>query len=103
MNTSGGSVTLMDNPTWTLVDRLRKSRLLADLDQGQLAEAIGVSRNTVSNWETGRSEPSATFFIRWAQATGVTLDWLAEGVNAKPPPLSRRGFQLMCARRDSNP
>ena len=76
-------MTLMDNPTWTLVDRLRKSRLLADLDQGQLAEAIGVSRNTVSNWETGRSEPTATHFIRWAQATGVTLDWLAEGLNAE--------------------
>ncbi len=81
----------MDNPTWTLVDRLRKSRLLADIDQASIAEALGVSRNTVSNWETGRSEPSATYFIRWAQVTGVTLDWLAEGLNAEIPAADATG------------
>ncbi|WP_096359409.1 helix-turn-helix domain-containing protein [Microbacterium sp. TPU 3598] len=79
-------MTLMDNPTWTLVDRLRKSRLLAGLEQAQIADALGVARNTVSNWERGRSEPSATYFVRWAHATGVTLDWLAEGVNAETAP-----------------
>ncbi|WP_230101281.1 helix-turn-helix transcriptional regulator, partial [Microbacterium sp. Bi98] len=85
-------MTLMDNPTWTLEVRLRKSRIMADLEQAQIAEAIGVSRNTVSNWETGRSEPSATFFVRWAQATGVTLDWLAEGLNAGSPAASATGL-----------
>lgn len=79
-------MTILDNPTWTLVDRLRKSRQLADLDQEQIADAIGVGRTTVSNWERGRSEPSATYFVRWARATGVTLDWLAEGLNAETAP-----------------
>ncbi|MFJ2370867.1 helix-turn-helix domain-containing protein [Microbacterium sp. NPDC087665] len=79
-------MTILDNPTWTLVDRLRKSRMLADLDQGEIADRIGVARNTVSNWERGRSEPTATYFVRWASATGVTLDWLAAGLNAETAP-----------------
>ncbi len=99
---------MLDNPTWTLVDRLRKSRILADLDQGQVADLIGVARNTVSNWERGRSEPTVTYFVRWANATGVTLDWLAAGVNAeeRPPPKwkpFRHCLNTVCARRDSNP
>lgn len=74
--------------TWTLADRLRKSRMLADIEQGDIAERIGVARTTVSNWENGRSEPSATYFVRWSQEVEVSLEWLAEGV---------------CARRDLNP
>ncbi|WP_130506913.1 helix-turn-helix domain-containing protein [Microterricola gilva] len=78
-------MTIMDNPTWTLVDRLRKSRLLAGMEQADLAELIGVSRNSVSNYENGKTELSATTFVRWAAATGVSLEWLAEGmrINAK--------------------
>ncbi|TQM25101.1 helix-turn-helix transcriptional regulator [Microbacterium kyungheense] len=72
---------MLDNPAWTLVDRLKKSRLLAGLEQSDLADACGVSRNTISNWETGRSEPSASAFVRWARTTGVTLEWLAEGID----------------------
>ena len=79
-------MTMMDNPTWTLVDRLRKSRLLAGLEQADLADMIGVSRNSISNYENGKTELSATTFVRWAAATGVTLDWLAEGLNAKTAP-----------------
>lgn len=78
-------MTIMDNPTWTLTDRLRKSRLLAGLEQAEIAELVGVSRNSVSNYENGKTELTATTFVRWAHATGVTLDWLAEGVNDKTP------------------
>lgn len=82
-----GAMTMMDNPTWTLTDRLRKARLLAGLEQSDLAEMLRVSRNSISNYENGKTEPSATTFVRWAAATGVTLEWLAEGirVNDKTP------------------
>jgi DNA-binding XRE family transcriptional regulator len=82
-----GAMTMMDNPTWTLTDRLRKARLLAGLEQADLAERLRVSRNSISNYENGKTEPSATTFVRWAAATGVTLEWLAEGirVNDKTP------------------
>ncbi|WP_350348027.1 helix-turn-helix transcriptional regulator [Agromyces sp. G08B096] len=77
----------VETPTGTLAERLRKARLLADLDQNELAAQLGIARNSISNYETGRSEPSASTFVRWAQITGVTLEWLAEGVNAKTAPV----------------
>lgn len=64
----------------SLAKRLRASRLLADMEQSDIAAAIGVSRQTVSGWEQGRTEPSATYFVRWASVTGQSLEWLAEGV-----------------------
>ena len=37
--------------------KLRKSR---DLTQKQIADALGVTVQTVSNWEVGRAEPKLT-------------------------------------------
>jgi len=67
-------------PTWPLPDRLRKSRQLAGLDQDDLARALGCARTTISNWENGHTELSASHFVRWARMTGVSLEWLAAGV-----------------------
>ena len=36
---------------------IRRHRLRMKLEQKQLAELIGVSKNSVGNWETGRSRP----------------------------------------------
>jgi transcriptional regulator with XRE-family HTH domain len=75
----------MSNPTrhsGDLADRLRRARLLAGLEQAQLAAAMGVARTSISNYECGRTTPSAATFIHWAQATGTPLDWLAQGVPA---------------------
>ena len=68
-----------------LSKRLRMARIGADLDQAQIAERLGVGRNTVSNWETGRSEPSATHFVQWSLVCGVPLEWLG-AVNAETAP-----------------
>lgn len=53
---------------------------MAGMDQRQLADVLGIARNTVSNYETGASEPSASNFVRWSRATGASLGWLADGV-----------------------
>lgn len=37
----------------------RRLRELSGLSQGQVAEALGVRRETVTGWETGRTEPRA--------------------------------------------
>lgn len=44
-------------PTWTLGDRLRKARMHAGPDQGQLAEVTGIHRNTISSYEADRAIP----------------------------------------------
>ncbi|MGN0488365.1 MAG: helix-turn-helix transcriptional regulator [Ruminococcus sp.] len=42
-----------------LKNRLRESRTQAGLSQTQLAEMVGVSRNTISSIETGQFSPTA--------------------------------------------
>lgn len=50
--------TLM-NDTLILKNRLREARTEAGMSQGQLAETVGVSRNTISSIETGQFNPTA--------------------------------------------
>ncbi len=45
-------------PAWTVADRLRKAREHAGLEQAQLATDLGVSRNTVGNYEGGKVTPA---------------------------------------------
>lgn len=62
--------------------RLRIAREHAGYDQGQLADLVGVSRNTISNAETGAVEPRRIIVNAWALACGVPVDWIITG---KPP------------------
>lgn len=64
----------------SLGKRMRVARQMAELDQAKIAEMLGVARTTVSTWERGETEPSASSFVRWSQVTGQPLEWLAEGV-----------------------
>ena len=57
------------------------------MDQGDLAELVGVSRATMSSWEHGHTEPNATQFVRIARATGVSTEWLGECVEDLVHPL----------------
>ncbi len=43
----------------TLKNRLREARAERKLSQNQLAELVGVSRNTISSIETGQFNPTA--------------------------------------------
>ena len=45
--------------TLILKNRLREARTEAGMSQGQLAAAVGVSRNTISSIETGQFNPTA--------------------------------------------
>lgn len=42
-----------------LKNRLKKARTEAGMSQSQLAETVGVSRNTISSIETGQFNPTA--------------------------------------------
>jgi transcriptional regulator with XRE-family HTH domain len=73
-------VSTINDQGLSLAKRMRLSRQMADLDQQQMADRLGVARTTVSTWERGETEPSATNFVGWAQITQQPLEWLAEGV-----------------------
>lgn len=74
--------------------RLRTSRLLADLDQEDMAKLLGVARSTVSGWERGLAEPNATHFVIWAQLTRQPLEWFADGIDTSDERLERVGEQV---------
>lgn len=65
-------------PQWTLGDRLAKARDVAGLSTYAIAELLGVSRNTVTNWETGSTNPKRYAVEAWARATGVDVAWLLD-------------------------
>lgn len=62
-------------------EKLKQARLAANLTQEELAEKVGVSRQTVSNWENGRSYPDIVSIIVLSDIYDMTLDSLLKGDN----------------------
>lgn len=71
-------------PTFDLGDRLTKARKVAGLSQGEIADAIDISRRSVSAYELGDSEPKRHVVLAWAMATGVDGFWLLTGETPDP-------------------
>lgn len=57
-----------------LHQRLRRLREAAGLTQSELAKAAGVSRNAVSQWEAGVTQPSARRLMSVAKALKTQVD-----------------------------
>ena len=68
----------------TLGQRLTQLRTGAGLSQDALAERLGVSRQSVSKWETDASVPELDKLVRLSQVFGVTLDELVKGTADAP-------------------
>ena len=86
-------------PEWTLGDRLRKAREETGLDQGQFADEIGISRNSVSNAETGATRPIKVTLKAWALRTGVPVEWLLTGVVPAGPKPTDYGYAQVVSLR----
>lgn len=77
----------MNNPAWTFQDRLRKAREHAGMTQSELAEATGVSLNSLNRYEKGQRSPGGEIVKSISDATGVPLEWFytdTETANASP-------------------
>src|SRR5699024_1841387 len=59
-----------------LSEKLRAARTQAGLTQEQAAEELLVSRQTVSNWETGKTYPDIVSVVKMSDLYGVSLDGL---------------------------
>ena len=66
-------------PEWTLPWRLQRSLAHADMTVEDMAEELGVSRQTISRWLNERSDPRISYLKLWALRTGVPLGWLLSG------------------------
>ena len=63
-------------------DNLNKYRKQQGLSQEELAYQLGVSRQSVSKWESGQSVPELERLIEIADLFGITLDELAGHQNS---------------------
>ena len=63
-------------------DRIIAARRAAGLSQPDLAEAVGVSPDTVRRWEWGKQEPRLGELLRLAEALGSSVEELATGQKA---------------------
>ena len=73
---------------------VRKQRTQREMSQGDLAQALGVSRQTVISIESGRHLPSLPLAFAIARFFGLTVD-----KNVRPRPLGREAGQDFRVRR----
>lgn len=64
----------------SLGETLKAHRTKCKMTQEFVAEAIGVSRQAVSKWESGASDPSTSNLIALAKLYGINADELLKEV-----------------------
>ena len=64
----------------SLGETLKVHRIRCKMTQEFVAETIGVSRQAVSKWELGTSDPSTSNLFALAKLFGVTAEELLEGI-----------------------
>ena len=67
----------------TLGARIAQQRSLHKMSQGDLAEALDVSRQAVSKWETDASVPELEKLLKMSEAFQISLDALVKGEQAQ--------------------
>lgn len=65
-------------------ERIFQARKAKNLSQENLAEAVGVSRQAVSKWETGEAMPDMEKMIALCQALEMDMEYLALGKETSP-------------------
>lgn len=60
---------------------IKKNRIRCKMTQEFVAETLGVSRQAVSKWENGTSDPSTSNLIALAKLFGISAEALLKEVN----------------------
>ena len=66
----------------SLGEVLKENRLRCKMTQEFVSETLGVSRQAVSKWENGTSDPSTSNLIAIAELYGVSSEELLRSTNA---------------------
>ena len=59
--------------------KIKAARLKKKMTQEQVAELLGVSRQTISNWENEKSYPDIISVIKMSDYYEASLDYLLKG------------------------
>lgn len=74
-------------------EKIKMLRIQKNITQGQLAENLGVQRNTITQYESGRIVPPAHNLKKLAEIFFVSIDFLlddSQGVEARDIPAVKR-------------
>ena len=66
----------------SLSETLKENRTRCKMTQEFVAESIGVSRQAVSKWENGTSEPNTSNLMALAKLYGIPAEDLLKGVES---------------------
>jgi transcriptional regulator with XRE-family HTH domain len=66
-------------PEFEIGDRMRKALQKSGMTSLDMAEYLGVSQASVSNWINNRHEPTKQTVMLWALKTGIPFEWIATG------------------------
>ncbi len=78
--------------------RIQTARRDQGWTQDQLADAVGVSRSAVAQWETGRAGQVTANLTKVAAALGVGVEYLMYGRDKSVPGQSHTGDELAMLR-----
>ena len=78
--------------------RIRAARRGKGWTQETLADAVGVSRSAVAQWETDRAGQVTGNLARIAAALGADLEWLLHGTDRSAPAEAVTGDELAILR-----
>ena len=79
-----------------IAKNIRRLRTAQNMTQDQLAERLHVTRQTVSNYETGKSQPDIDTIVRLAEALQTDPNTLIYGIPT-PPERKREYIHLAIA------
>lgn len=78
-----GGIVRLNQAEWSQAmevgERLKKRREELELTQEYVAEVLGVSRQTISNWENSRSYPDIERIVKLSDIYELSLDELLKG------------------------
>jgi len=60
-------------------ERIKEVRKKLDLTQQEFADRIGIKRNTIANYETGRNDPVNSVISLICREFSVSEEWLRNG------------------------
>ncbi len=61
-----------------LIEKLRSARISNNLKQSDVAELLNVKKNTISNWENGKSNPDIDSLIELCKIYNISCSAILE-------------------------
>ena len=84
-------------------NRIKALREDRDMRQSDLAREVGIDQRTISNYETGKTNPDSEALIRLADFFGVSIDYLVgrTAFNSTPDPKRAKLIERIKSELDS--